>query len=418
MGNCATNGGSNAAQIQTKHAALTSTRSHQYTGMNVDVMEVVTAMEDQMFCHAIITWVGLPLFGAAQAFVPLLQPSCETGFQNMTLLVVACYEAHHMFSESKVWHAMMNLLSPPEITVLRHLGVLSARKSYFWLGFVESLDLYMDVTFPFVARACDAQLTARWNASWAPVPVVGPIMSAILDTVRFWGFCVIVVAINVLVTGWLGLILMRQHRNSTDEAVAKAANDRISGEIFFNFAQSAETAMMPSVAMLSEEIASERKYTFDRDKDATEAMKAREDIGFGKTTQRQAMELELADHAEEKRVAQAANCHFVGLMVMKVLMGYCMQLFLQSSFYAVTFDSTGPEAKVKVVLSMLCSAIQALIRCKIILPKLGGIGLFLSFFALIIIGWSGAKVYYTYTCESHMWGFSTGCVHLTAETKV
>ena len=100
-------------------------------------------------------------------------------------------------------------------------------------------------------------------------------------------------------------------------------------------------------------------------------------------------------------------------MPVKVLIGYCMQLWLQSSFYAVTFDFTGKEAKVKIIISMICSTIQALIRCKLILPKLGGLGAFLSLIALFAIGWSGAKVYYTYHCDSHLWNLTSGCVVIT-----
>jgi len=294
---------------------------------------------------------------------------------------------------------------------MRHLGVLRSRKAYFWLGFIESLDLYTDVTFPFVARACDAHLTARWQAAWKVVPIVGPVMVMLLDYVRFWGFCLLLVAINVFVSGWLGLIQMRHNRERSSIAVSQA-KDRIPGDVFFNFALSAETALMPTVAMLSEEIASERKFKFDNEKDASDAMKARGDAVYGKNTERQALDIELVNNQEEERVANAAKCHFIVVMLVKVLIGYCMQLWVQSSFYAVTFDFTGKEAKIKIICSMCFSTIQALVRCKILVPKLGGLGAVLTAIALFAIAHSGAKVYYVYKCDSHLWNLTSGCVVL------
>lgn len=413
MGNCSTKGAcstnvqGNMAPANQKSASS----SNLYESMNIDFTSITSTLEDQMWWHSMITWVGVPFFGALQAFVPFLQPSCETGFRDVTLIFVALYEGHHIYSESKTWYSMTSLLAPPEISVLRHLGVLRRRKTYFWLGFIESLELYANVIFPSVAHSCDAHLTARWQATWDVVPVVGPVMVTILNYVRFWGFCLILVAINVFVNGWMGMLQMRRNRAKSSIVVSKA-KDCIPGDVFFNFALSAETALMPTVAMLSEEIASERKFKYDMDKDSTDAMKARNEIAYGKTSVGQAQDLELVNFQEEERIAKAAKFYFISVMLVKVLIGYCMLLWLQSAFYAVTFDVTGKEAKIKIIISMCFSTITALVRCKIILPKLGAIGAVLTAIALCAIAFSGAKVYYTYKCNSHLWNLSTGCVVL------
>ena len=119
------------------------------------------------------------------------------------------YEAHHIQSEINAWRSTLELLAPPEITVLRHLGVLKKRRLYFLLGIIESLDLYTDLTFPFVARACEAHLTARYAATWELVPVIGKYMVGVLDVTRFWGFCLLLVAMNVFISGYLGLCHMQ-----------------------------------------------------------------------------------------------------------------------------------------------------------------------------------------------------------------
>jgi hypothetical protein len=191
---------------------------------------------------------------------------------------------------------------------------------------------------------------------------------------------------------------------------AGAEHPRISGEIFFGFAQGAETAMMPSVAMLSEEIGNQRKFMFDKKKDSSEAMKAREKENWGKANPGDALKMELQDMAEEERIKNAANWHFVVLILVKVLIGNCFQLWLHSSFYALTYEYTGREAKIKVIVGMVASAIQALIRCRQAVKKLGGKGMGLALIILFTVGWSGAKVFFTYKCDSHLWNLSTGCV--------
>jgi len=411
MGNCATGKElpNNSASAMGEHPKSAAS-SHQYSSMNLGaVLADISKLENTFLRHAVLTWAVVPLFGSLQAFVPFLEPTCAEGFRDITLIFVVLYEAHHIWSERLAWYATMSLVAPPEVTVLRHLGVLRKRKAYFILGIIESLDLYTDVTFPFVARSCEAHLTARWQATWAVVPVIGKVMVSVLSATKFWGFCLILAALNVVVTGGIGLVQMHMaKKNSSQKDLS--ADGRISGEVFFQWAQSAETAMMPSVAMLSEEIASERKYKYDSDKDASKAMEARAKVSYGNTTAREALEMELADEKEEERIAHASKWHFIVLMLVKVLLGNCMQLWLHSSFYALTFDISGKEAKIKVIISMIASATQALIRCKLIIPKLGGLGFLLSFIAVFVVAWSGAKVYYTYNCPSHLWNISSGCV--------
>merc|ERR1719198_989066 len=79
-------------------------------------------------------------------------------------------------------------------------------------------------------------------------------------------------------------------------------------------------------------------------------------------------------------------------------------------------DYTGREAKIKAIVGMVCSSIQAVTRCKINSGKLGGLGVLLSFLAIGIIGLSGAKVYFAHKCQSHLWNLSSGCVKIATET--
>jgi len=197
--------------------------------------------------------------------------------------------------------------------------------------------------------------------------------------------------------------------NPPDEG---AAVPRIDGATFYRWAESAETAVMPSVAMLCEEMGHQREFLYDASKDSKEAMDARDKVAYGKLDLHQAMHTELMQIDEEKKVKKAAMWHYTAILTIKVLVGNALQLWLQSSFYGVTFDVTGLEAKIKVIVMMACSTLLALIRCKLIVPKLGLVGVALAAMIMILSAWAGVKVYFVYKCASHVWNISSGCVDL------
>jgi hypothetical protein len=413
MGNCSRKEGNGGSP---RPSSARTSKSEQQTYISMNVGHILDNLEGYLWKHAVLTWVFIPVFGSLQAFVPFLQPSCETGFADATLVAVILYEVHHIWREKQSWRSTLELLAPPEIAVLRQIGVLAKRSWYRILGIVESLDLYTDVTFPFVARACEAHLTDRWKQTWVLVPYLGKGMDSILDVTRFWGFCLVMCLINVVLSGVVGLVRMQSSaRRRKQNENNSTSPDRIDGEVFFNFAQAAETAMMPTVAMLSEEIGAERKFVLDRTKDSSEAHKARQRALWGQTDKQTALQMEMQDLAAEERVKQAANWHYTVLIVVKVLVGNCMQLWLHSSFYALTYDFTGKEAKVKVIISMVMSSIQALVRAFLCVKKLGAKGAPLAMLILFTVVWSGLKVYFTYKCDSHLWNLSTGCVTLKGD---
>lgn len=406
MGNCSTKSG----QVVNNQTVKKPTNEPGYIPMNVGA--IISSLEGSMQRHALLTWILVPIFGGLQACVPFLEPSCEYGFADITLIVVALYELHHIFCEYKSWYSMTDLIAPPELAVLRHVGALRRRKRYWLLGIIESLDLYTDVTFPWVARSCAevASLTSRWKATWT-IPIVGPAMCWILDRLKFSGFCLTLCAFNVAISGILGLVIMHNNKQKTRELI-QGDTSRISGEVFFHFAQSAETAMMPSVAMLGEEIASQRKYVLDTSKESAEAMRARQKAFWTPATASALFEKEMQDTREEDRVKKAANLFFTITILVKVIVGNCMQLYLHSAFFALTYNNTGVEAKVKVCISIACSSIQALVRANISVQKLGGKGVLLALMILFMVCFSWAKVYFIWKCPSHLWNLTSGCVSI------
>eukprot|EP00933_Yihiella_yeosuensis_P076826 TRINITY_DN8678_c3_g1_i1.p1 TRINITY_DN8678_c3_g1~~TRINITY_DN8678_c3_g1_i1.p1 ORF type:complete len:395 (-),score=44.27 TRINITY_DN8678_c3_g1_i1:72-1232(-) len=365
------------------------------------IENAVSTLQSSFFWASILQWVVLPIFVFFQEHIPTLEPDCREGFRNSTIWVILVMELIHISLESRTWSAAKELCSPPEIAVLRQLGVLRSRGRFVVLGVLESLDLYTDLTFPLMALACDLHVTESWRKSWQQVPVLGKYLDAVVDKFRFWGIALLLVSANVLFVGLLGIIRI----------VCQGKQDsRMNGEIWLGFARSSETSMMPSVAMFCEEMANQKRYVFDGAKDSDFATQAREHAVLGKLDAGQLEKFETTNFDQNEKVNAAEKLHFFLTLFVKVFLGNLMSVWLQGSFMALTFDLTHDHAKYKIGASMVVSAIQALVRCHSVVQKLGFQGCIISVFVLFFLGWSFAKVYFAYQCPKHLWNLTSGCV--------
>eukprot|EP00931_Biecheleriopsis_adriatica_P117635 TRINITY_DN93135_c0_g1_i1.p1 TRINITY_DN93135_c0_g1~~TRINITY_DN93135_c0_g1_i1.p1 ORF type:complete len:417 (-),score=70.12 TRINITY_DN93135_c0_g1_i1:124-1374(-) len=370
-------------------------------------------IESSLRNQAILIWVLMPILVACQSFIPFLAPTCSHGFANWSLIGIGLLAVHHVYAESRAWTATKELLAPPEISVLKQLGVLRSRARYAVLGILEDLDLFTDMAFPFIVRACDDSLDEQWTESWREVPTVGPLLAGLVSTLKFWGIALIVILLQVLVSGLLGLYSMGrtvQERRKTNLRSAESTQFRINGSIFFGWARSAETANLPSVAMLCEELASQKKWLFHPRKSSADANQARLDFIHDKIDTTKLAKSEVNDFEEQERVESAGRIYFAMAIFIKAFLGNALSLWFQGSFMALTFDMTTPEAKIKIIFSMVISAIQAAVRCCSASAKLGIPGFLISSFIMAFIVWSFVKVYHAYACPDHLWNLTSGCV--------
>merc|ERR1719213_545143 len=168
--------------------------------------------------------------------------------------------------------------------------------------------------------------------------------------------------------------------------------------------------MMPSVALICNEMATQRRYRLDENKDAGAAAQAREDAVMGKLDAASAREAEMIKMEEVEKLDAEEKVYFFSLLFVKVFLGNLLQLLLQGSFFALTFTSTGTQAKVKVLVSMAISGLQAVARVWQSLGRLGLLGCFNALMVILALGWVGAKVYFAFKFEDHLWNLTTGCV--------
>jgi len=364
----------------------------------------------------VLTWVVVPIYVVlASLVVPFLRTTCAGGASFWTFIPIVLLELHHLHAESVAWSCMKCMTSPPELCILRQFGVLRHRASLILLSMLESVDLFTDFMFPFVALACDDVLTDPWIVTWRQVPVGKHVIPHVLHYLRFWGCAACICAVNWVVTGVVGMQGMRRHEKIRERWFNEQSSDdvepRLSGQVYFGWARSASTAMLPSVVAFCEAMADQRKWVFEG-KDAKTATQGREKLVFGTIDQSTFDEMGLQNLAEQQRLQTAAEKHYIKMLVAKVFFGNVISLWLQSSFLALTFHEYGGQARGQVIFSMLVSGVTALVRSARITGRLGGVGLVLSTFIAAFILWTSAKVYFAYKCTDHLWNITTGCVHM------
>lgn len=384
----------------------------------VDPTKKLPEITASLLQHSLVVWVFFPAFAIIQFVIPQLAPTCEVGYTNWAFAVIVVVELHHVYAESRAWTATKALLNPPDLTVMRQLGVLKSRRFYMLIGVVEDLDIYTCLTFPFLVASCDDIFTQRWVRAWTAVPWIGGAVAALSRVVHFWGIALLLAMVNIVLLGVFGLVyVFQQARYQRDHELATAHTGtheavRISGEEFVTLARCAETAMMPSVAHLCAEMASQKRWSFDGTKCAAARTQANKDRRLGKLPSTIEVSLEQWDEEEREKVDSASVCHNTVVLVAKVLFGNVLQLWLQASFFSLGFDETGDEAKYKVGAGMAISAFQAISKTCGIASRAGALGYLLVLTIAFIVILAGLKIFFAYRCLDHVWNLSTGCVRM------
>lgn len=374
--------------------------------------------------HGLILWAFLPLFALSQWLIEAWRPTCERGYLWLTLLVVALVVGHHLLAESHAWAAAKALLARPELTIMHHLGVLRRRRRLVLLGVLEDLDIYTDFTFPLVARSCEMdKLQLQWLKTWGSLPWIGEQVVSVLKHLHFWGLSAVLVSL-VCLLGLSGIVWQAAQRGSAaallGEDGQKPSPDqlpRLGGRVFFGLAQAADNAAMPSVALLCEEMARQRRWCFDAKFEAGGALE-RTKMGtaalLGRIDRKTLERHELFRQQERENVDAAGKMYAGAVLLGKTFLGNALQLSVQAAFFELSFSFLGAEACGKLLVGMAISALQVVVRSVHACTLLGCCGLACAAPNLALVAWSGAKIYFAYACPDHVWSLFTSCI---AETN-
>merc|ERR1719421_1455706 len=131
---------------------------------------------------------------------------------------------------------------------------------------------------------------------------------------------------------------------------------------------------MPSVAVLCDEMALQRRYKYEH-KESSSTL-AHQDLALGILDKQAAMVREQVNVEEINEVDEAQTNYLITLLTVKVFLGNVAQLWIQTSFFALTFRSTHEEAKLKVVIGMAIGALRAMVNtCRVMQRAAGMRGL-------------------------------------------
>lgn len=243
---------------------FTSTASWEEVTQDVnprDLLDKAERFRRAAFRHALLCWVVLPLYILLQAMFPFSAPNCQNGFSDLAIIALAAVLLHYLQVEREGWISIKGLLSLPEKTIMKSLAIFKLRKWKFLFGFIMVLDLYTDVTFPFMARSCDMDLTTRWQVAWGKIPFFGIVLVGVLEIFKFWGLAMVFILIHISLDGGFGIC----HMITATELVYDGeygSGPRVTSQMFFSVAENSDTALLPSVAMFCREMANQKKVCF------------------------------------------------------------------------------------------------------------------------------------------------------------
>mmetsp|Transcript_26735 Transcript_26735/g.49077 ORF Transcript_26735/g.49077 Transcript_26735/m.49077 type:complete len:407 (+) Transcript_26735:115-1335(+) len=383
----------------------------------VDPGHAMDVLERHMLQHALVAWIGIPLFVVIEELIPWIQVTCTKGYPPISLLFLAVVEAHHLYTEHMAWNAAKSIPTGPELSVLRTFGVLRHRKRRVLAGMVEGVVLYACCVFPILTWKCDQHLTERYLAEFSSsvVPFVW-IAGKTVKYMRFFGLALTLTLINIGFSGvwgitWMYFYNFTRQQQLQSASTAEEKRDAVHGTTCIRWAYSAQTAMMPSLNAFFEEMAAQKRFTLaDPDSmDAKSAMQARIDRVMGRKTNAEAMSAEMVSAADVEKVRKSENLHLFKMLGVKVLVGNVLQMWLLSTYFGLTFDLTAKEMKVKLIVAMVIAFLEAisLMRSP---AKHGPLGWLLFLIVWCCIASACAKVYFAFQCDSHLWNVGGGCV--------
>lgn len=373
----------------------------------VNPQEAVPLLAKCLKRHAIIAWLILPAWATLQAFV--LHPTRENGYSNVALILLVAVEGHHVVTEMQAWSLTKQLCLPKELLVMRQLGVLRRRPKLVPLGILEVLDLYTDLVFPCFVSTCEPGVTEQWIRSWRVVPGVGHVLSRIVSVLQFWRvatFFVIAMLVMALLFLWN---LVAQERPDAEQSTEQETA-RVSADDFLFLARYANTAMMPSVERLCEEMADQRRWVFDSSKDAKSRLELYNDFKAGWKDGEAALRAELMNQDQEDKLQHAAKFHFTCLLLLRVIIGNVIQIWLQGAFFSLSYTQIGHQACAKLIISVFFSTSIACLRCKLAAGHIGILAYVVALLVVLFAAFTGWRMYRTYACADHLWNLTTGCV--------
>jgi len=122
----------------------------------------------------------------------------------------------------------------------------------------------------------------------------------------------------------------------------------------------------------------------------------------------------------DERALQDADAPIVVrgvLLITRVLLENCCQLWLQASLYCLLFDSFSNSGRIKQLFSLALGLFTATTKSLEFIPRAFDLETpYLKFLligpalSLVVVAWAALKLVFAHYCESHEWNLTSGCV--------
>eukprot|EP00747_Dinoflagellata_sp_TGD_P049457 gnl/TRDRNA2_/TRDRNA2_146203_c2_seq1.p1 gnl/TRDRNA2_/TRDRNA2_146203_c2~~gnl/TRDRNA2_/TRDRNA2_146203_c2_seq1.p1 ORF type:complete len:303 (-),score=41.97 gnl/TRDRNA2_/TRDRNA2_146203_c2_seq1:59-943(-) len=279
---------------------------------------------------------------------------------------------------------------------------------------VEHFDMGTDTMFPGAAAACSAEITPLWIQSWQAVPVVGSIFATILGRMGFGGFSLALYVTSAYIPQFSGIF------SFLVPPFIICAFGMISLWVCFGKFVGLAVILASFAAFIAGQMFfSAYLWEVHCDMNLNNPTKMAVWSGmvlFGDSS-------EMGD--QDDKVARLA------LTVMtRLFFENMVQLWIQASFFSLSFGHMGFVAKLKNLASLGLGLFVCFLKVGQMLAEvvkrrkdlckvdewdcfsvcLGSV-MFSMLGAMVVIPcWIVAKLYFAFICESHVWNLTSGCV--------
>jgi hypothetical protein len=344
-------------------------------------------------------WVAMPwtLF-----ILSSTQSSCQSGAPDVAYAAYGVFLVIHLACA----FAMSAQFTLPEAftwDVMQSLPVLTL------FMFLEHFDMATDTMFPGTAIACSDEVSSLWIHSWRQVPWIGPSIAGLLSEMGIGGFALTVFVISA----YLPQLLMIFSFLVPIFIVITGAI--VLAWVHFGFFIGPCVMLIVTLGLMY----LDDRFEFIWDNLADNWMGYSFRPPGASNLAYWSGFLIFEDSMKGPPADKGPRTLFFGLT--KIAFENMLQLWIQSSFFSVSFEIMSSTAKIKALISMglgLAVSLSKLLPAFLAVGEVsdGRVSAFAQYVCLSLMVlfaiWIAAKLTFAYVCESHVWNLSSGCVAL------
>jgi len=276
---------------------------------------------------------------------------------------------------------------------------------------IEHFDMSTDALFTGSASACSARIHDKWIHSWKIIPYIGPVVSGMLGEIGFGGFALAVFVCGAYIPQFVNILSLLAPGAIFGTAITVAIWTQFDWYV-------GAPVMLIAIGLTDIYLAKRQWSTAFNFWDVANTRTNRDVV-------QQAMHggfvfFEFRLDPDDK----VDRALFFNLN--KLIFENLVQLWIQASYFSFSFEMMNELARYKVMFSICLGLFVSLTKLLPMFPAFvelnrghffelpEGLALWFCILCLVLcllfVVWTAAKVYFAFTCPSHVWNLAGGCV--------